>query len=148
MNRLLLLSLLPLAIACQPAPATSHVVATSATPRPDHVYRLDFVLTTTPPAGLASETAFTMNLVEHDSGEMTIDKHGSAPIGLKLRATLKRTIGDDPYLETQLEMSSLDRKVYGRGDALALDGKPSVVTTLVDDDKNHYQLTVTPTKLR
>ena len=179
MNVPSLLALLSLtAVACAPAqaappPVSSNVVATSApvppppAPRPPsvgHVYRLDFVLTVADSAAPPTTTSFTMNLVEHDGGEVTVGKNvainGTAPgappsprqdVGLKVKASLKDA-GDGLFLQTTLELSSFEppssiRKVVEQGDALAIDGKPSLVNIL-DDDKKHYQLTVTPTKLR
>ena len=176
MNVTSLLALLSLtAIACAPQaappPVSSNVVATSAPVPPppaprqqpsSRAYRLDFVLSTTDGAAAPTTMSFTMNLVEHDAGELTIGKNvaltpGTATpsprqdVGLHVKAALKN-VGDDLYLETQLELSAFEppttiRKVVEHGDVLAIDGKQALVTS-IEDDKKHYQLTVTPTKLR
>lgn len=135
-----------------------------------HVHRLDFVLTSSDGTAPATSTAFTLNLQEHDSGEMVVGKNmpltpssatsssGSAPpavprqdVGMKVVARY-RMWGDDLLLVVDTELSAFEapssiRKVVAKGDALASAGKSTVVTTLESDNKK-YQLTVTPTKLR
>ena len=112
-----------------------------------------------------------MSLQELEKGEMHIGKnvplHVTSPsatggvatgavgtprqdVGTKLQAAY-RMVGDDLLLDVTFEMSASDppaiRKVTARGNALATPGKSALVASL-DEDKKHYQLTVTPTKLR
>jgi hypothetical protein len=132
-----------------------------------HVYRFDFVLTSNDGSTAAPTTSFTLNLQEGQRGEVVIGKNVplSAPpavpgvtapsprqdVGLKVSADF-RTLGDDVLLEVTTEMSAFEppsaiRKVVAKGNALASANRPSLVTSL-DDDRKHYQLMVTPTKLR
>ena len=133
-----------------------------------HVYKLDFVLTAKEGA-TATPTTFTLTLLEGNHGEVHIGKNvplaTAAPstgagaglggprqdVGLKVRVQY-RTVGDDVLLEVSTELSALEgggsiRKVTAQGNALASAGKASPVVSL-DEDKKHYELTVTPTKLR
>ena len=140
-----------------------------------HVYRLDFVLSTNDGSGAPATTSFTLHLGEFDKGEVHVGKNvalsppppstggppggpsmgGSArqDVGVKIAASFRTVaVGDDIFLEIVTEMSSFDppttiRKVVAKGNALAPAGKATLVTSL-DDDHKHYQLTVTPTKVR
>lgn len=72
-------------------------------------------------------------------------------VGLKVVAQFK-SVGQDLLLNIDTEMSALDpptgiRKLTTRGNALATPGKSAVVATL-QDAHVHYQLTVTPTRLK
>jgi hypothetical protein len=133
-----------------------------------HVYRFDFALTSSDGNGAAPNVSFTLNLQEGQKGEVVIGKNvplsapsvGPGPaapaaprqdVGLKVTAAF-RTLGDDVLLEVTTEMSAFEppstvRKVVAKGNALASANRPSLVTSL-DDDRKHYQLMVTPTKLR
>ncbi len=134
------------------------------------MYRFDFVLTSSDGSAAPTSTTFTLNLEESQPGELVVGKNvvlGPAPpspgggaatgavarhdVGLKLSARF-RTVGQDVLLSVDTEMSALDppstvRKLVTRGNALASAGKSAVVATLQDEHK-HYQLTVTPTRLR
>jgi hypothetical protein len=77
-------------------------------------------------------------------------------VGLKVKAHIQPfpNAGDDFLMDVDLELSAVDgapvasiRKVTARGAAVAMAGKSSMIVSL-DDDKRHYELTVTPTKLR
>jgi hypothetical protein len=160
-----------------PPPTTAQPPPTSAPPTPpppshgehaSHVYRLDFVLTGDPSSGSPS-TSFTLNLMEHEKGSVHVGKNvplspppttgiATTPavgarqdVGLKVAAQY-RIVGDDLLLEVSTEMSSWDppstiRKISANGNALATPGKQAIVMSL-DEDKKHYQLAVTATKLR
>jgi hypothetical protein len=179
----LVLSLCAVGVGCMPpqqgpppapCPALSSAAApvvAPVSPRGDrHVYRFDFVLTTSDGSGPPSTTAFTLNLQEHDKGEMHVGRNvalsppsasatGGGPpvssarqdVGIKVAAQFQ-TAGDDALLDVTVEMSSFEppsaiRKMVAKGNAVAALGKPAVVTTLEDGGKR-YQLSVTPTKLR
>jgi len=135
-----------------------------------HVYRLDFVLTSSDGTTPSTSTAFTLNLEELDKGEMVVGKNiplttstasssGSTPslasprhdVGMRVDARY-RMAGDDLLLVVDTELSAFEppssiRKVVAKGNALASVGRASLVTTMESDSKK-YQLTVTPTKLR
>lgn len=189
-NRLLaltsLLALSAFAFGCAPQPTappavSPHPTTSNAASTPPqnvggerHVYRLDFVLTSSDGTSPATSTAFTLNLQEYDKGEMMVGKNvpltlpsvgpsgGAATsgasqatprqdVGLKVAAQW-RASGEDLLLEVSTEMSAFEapssiRKVVAKGGALASAGKSSVITTMESDNKK-YQLTVTPTKLR
>jgi hypothetical protein len=133
-----------------------------------HVYRLDFVLTAKEGPAVSPATSFTLTLAEGSHGEVVIGRNvalssavagpaggGAAPsarqdVGLKVKAQY-RAVGDDLLFEITTELSALEppstvRKVVASGNALATPGKAALVLAL-DDDKRHYELTVTPTKL-
>jgi hypothetical protein len=153
---------------------TCPAVTTAASPHPPPqdraVYRFDFGLTTNDGTGAPPTTSsFTLNLQEHDKGEVHVGKNvalaSAAPapgatggasgprqdVGLKVAAQF-HIVGGEPLLDTSLEMSTFDppstiRKVVAKSDAFALAGKPVLVTSLEEDHKR-YQLTVTATKVR
>lgn len=78
-------------------------------------------------------------------------------VGLKVKAHIQPFAngGDDFLMDVDLELSAVEastpvatiRKVTARGAAVAVAGKSTLIVSL-DDDKRHYELTVTPTKLR
>jgi hypothetical protein len=159
------LSTLPTSSA--PMPASTAAPPPPVGPRFDrHVYRFDFVLSSSEGAGTPTTTSFTLSLEDGDHGELMVGKNvpltttigpGDKPIsvprqdvGLKVSASV-RSIGDDLLLEVSTEMSTWEppstiRKIVAKGGAFAPLGKPATVLSL-DDDKKHYQLTVTPQKL-
>jgi hypothetical protein len=140
------------------------------------VFRLDFTLTGKDGASAAQSTTFSLVMEEMSSGEVMLGKNvpltpappspGAPPapgpslgvarqdVGLKIKAEY-RMVGekaDELLLTVMMEMSSLEplgavRKTVTRGNALATPGKGALVLVL-DDDKKHYELTVTPQKLR
>lgn len=145
-----------------PPAATAKRDAQSGRPE-RHVYRFDFVLSSNDGTAPSPATSFTLNLEEGDKGEVHVGKNvvlqspsstGAAPrqdVGLKVGARWNAA-GDDVLLEVVTEMSAFEppttiRKVVTKGDAVAPAGKPTLVASL-DDDHKHYQLMVTPTKLR
>jgi hypothetical protein len=153
------------------SPASTPPMIASPIPRPPpgtQIYRLDFVLASKEGPATPANTAFTLILNEGHKGEVLVGKNvpltpapanPSGPlvgsprqdVGLKVVAQF-RVMGDDLLLEVQTEMSTFEppttiRKVVSQGDALAAVGKSSLVTSL-DEDKKHYQLTVTATRLR
>jgi hypothetical protein len=78
-------------------------------------------------------------------------------VGVKVSAHMRSLPGsDDVLLDVQLELSAVEgttngvatiRKITSRGSVVASMGKSALVTS-VDDDKRHYELTITPTKIR
>lgn len=77
-------------------------------------------------------------------------------VGLKVKAHVKSYPGsDDLLLDVDLELSAVEtgsaasaiRKVVARGATVATPGKPALIVSL-DDDRKHYELTVTSTKIR
>lgn len=78
-------------------------------------------------------------------------------VGLKVKAHIQPfpNGGDDFLMDVDLELSAVEtgtpvatiRKLTARGAAVATAGKSSLIVSL-DEDKRHYDLTVTPTKLR
>jgi hypothetical protein len=171
-----LLLLSSIVAGCAPQQACPPVasVATMSSPAKTadrHVYRFDFVLSSSDASGTPSTTTFTLNLQEFDKGEVVVGKNvslsplppggGSSPpmasarqdVGVKVAASFRMTpTGDDVLLDVVTEMSAFEpptsiRKMVMKGNAIAAAGKPALVTTLEDDHKK-YQLTVTPTKLR
>jgi hypothetical protein len=133
------------------------------------VYRLDFILTTKEGPTVTPATSFTLHLVEGSHGEMVVGRNvtlssgtgtaptalGAAPsarqdVGLKVKVHY-RAVGEDLLFEVTTELSALEppstvRMVVATGNALATPGKAALVLAL-DDDKRHYELTVTPSKL-
>ena len=152
-------------VSCAPACARPAVAAappvTACAPEP-HVYRLAFVFSASDAAGTERNTAFTMNLEEDQNGEVLVGRNvpltanatlvsPRQDVGLKVAARYG-VHGDDVLLFVSTELSALEapseiRKLVTRGQALAEPGKATVVASL-DDDHKHYQLAVTPTKLR
>lgn len=132
-----------------------------------HVYRFDLVLTPRD-ATMPTPSTFAITVEEGRSGEVMVGKNValvSAPISatapphaaprqdVGFKVVLHyRTSGDDLLLDVRTEMSAHEppstiRKVTTTGNALASAGKPTLIVAL-DEDKKHYDLTVTPTKLR
>jgi hypothetical protein len=138
-----------------------------------HFYRLDFVLAASDGATPATSTSFTLNLPEHERGEVVIGKNiplqGALPppppagasamplgvprqdIGTKVVVDVE-TEGDDAWLQVSTEISaaespSIHRKMVMRSAGIATPGKSALVSML-DDNGKHYELSVTPTKLR
>jgi len=155
------LSSLLLAAACaRPEAPPPRTASHDRPPRP--VYRLDFVLAARDAAGPPRNTAFTLNLEEGDQGEVLVGRNvplvatttmvsPRQDVGLRVRAHYW-VHDDDLLLAVDSEMSALEapaeiRKIVARSDALAPVGKSTLVTSL-DDDAKHYQLSVTPTRLR
>jgi hypothetical protein len=150
-----------LALGCAPKAPPPAIALPHAPER--HIYRLDFVLTSSDGAAAATTTAFTLNLLEAENGQVMVGKNiplvatSSGPassarqdVGLRIK-TKCRTLGDDVLLEVDTEMSASDppaiRKVLMYGGGLASLGK-STVLSILDDDHKRYQLSVTPTRLR
>ena len=154
------LSSLLLAAACaQPEVAPPRTASHERPERP--IYRLDFVLAARDAAGPTRNTAFSLQLEEGDRGEVLVGRNVPlqatpttvAPrqdVGLRVQATCFAR-ADDVFLDVNTEMSAFEapdiRKIVARGNALAAIGKSTIVTSL-DDDAKHYQLSVTPTRLR
>ncbi len=78
-------------------------------------------------------------------------------VGLKVKAHIQPFAngGDDFLIELDMELSAVEtgtplatiRKITAHGAGVAVPGKSTLLVSL-DDDKRHYELTVTPTKLR
>lgn len=123
-------------------------------------------------------TSFTVNIPDHSSGEVIVGKNvplqtsglpATAGAGNVLRSTPRQDVGlkvkahlqpfpnggDDLLMDVELELSTVEtgtpastiRKVTARGAGVAVAGKSTPLVSL-DEDKRHYELTVTPTKLR
>lgn len=151
-----------------PPPATAHAHAHAAHGPSDHahVYRLDFVLSSKDGAAAAT-TSFSLILEEGRNGEVVVGKNvplspppangvtTASPrqdVGLKVKALYHSSATDELLFDIATEMSSYDppsaiRKVLVNGNAVAAAGKSAVVMRL-DDDRKHYELAVTPTKIR
>ncbi|HEY1957753.1 MAG TPA: hypothetical protein VGH28_19165 [Polyangiaceae bacterium] len=158
--KIFLASLLLVAACARPQAAPPETASRAQPARA--IYRLDFVLAAHDGASPAKNTAFTLNLEEGDQGEvlvghnvpLVVTTNMIAPrqdVGLRVRAHFF-TRGDDLLLDVDTEMSAVEapsdiRKIVTRGNALAAAGKSTLVASL-DDDAKHYQLRVTPTRLR
>lgn len=147
-------------------------------PRADeHVYKFDFVLTPKDPKDASlTPTMFSVSIGEHQTGEVMVGKNvplvvGPPPpatdknapvhplgvprqdVGLKVRAhpeSIEQT--SDILIDVDLELSSMEgsgsiRKITSHGVVVATPGKSAQVMSL-DDDKRHYDLAVTTTKVR
>lgn len=133
-----------------------------------HVYKLEFALTSKEGATNGPPTSFAITVEENRSGEVMIGKnvslgtttaapnapivHARQDVGLKVKTHVRSSGGDDLFLDVSLEMSAQEangaiRKIVVQGNALASPGKATQIVVL-DDDKKHYELSVTPTKLR
>jgi hypothetical protein len=129
-------------------------------------YRLDFVLHATDSAATpktTETTSLSIALGEHDRGDVRVGKNvplavtttGASPrqdVGVRVAASIRNIIGSDVMLDVSTEISALEsagtiRKVSSEGRALAPSGKPTTVLAL-DEGTKHYELSVTPTKLR
>jgi hypothetical protein len=147
--------------------AACPVSVTVAPPKPpnDHVYRLDFALTNADAPSGSPATTFSINLREHGRGEVTLGKNvllsaaqppagGSRrDVGLKVGASYMLVGAEqDLLLDVETELTAFEaptsvRKMVVRAGALAAPGKVTKVMT-VDDDHDHYALTVAATKIR
>jgi hypothetical protein len=158
------------AVACAPQrhaapPSASAPSSTITTSAERHVYRFDFVLTASDGSSAPTRTAFTLNLPEHEKGDVHVGMNAQlspsppgtyggvarADVGTRVMAQFHPS-GDDLLLDVTVEMSSPAPpsnilKASVRGNALVSPGKSSLVTML-EDAHRHYELTVTPTKLR
>lgn len=157
------------------APPVGTSTSLTSAPIDEHVWRFDFVLTPKDANdSTLTPTAFTMNVQEHRSGEIMIGRnvplHTFTPdkavgaissstrqdVGLKMKTHVDPvTKGEGIILDVELELSSVEtgspassiRKVVAHVNVATLPGKPVTVVSL-DDDKRHYDLAVTSTKLR
>lgn len=161
MKRVFLVASSLLTAACVSSRAAPPPVVAHAPPERG-VYRLDFVLAARDAAGATRDTAFTLDLEEGNKGEVVVGRNiplstGTNPsaarrdVGLRVQARCFAR-GDDLVLDVDTEVSSSEppsdiRKIVARGNALARPGRSTLVAS-VDDDGKHYQLNVTPTKLR
>jgi hypothetical protein len=145
------------------APPSAPIPSSAPSRRAGQVYRLDFVLSSKDSSGGVVDTTFTLNLEETHAGEVLVGKNvalaaapgpSSSPrqdVGLKVKARFEPA-GDDLLLDVATELSTFEppsviRKVVAEGNALAAPGKSTLVVSL-DSDERHYELSVTPTKLR
>lgn len=152
-----------------PLPAPPPPLARAKPDEPRHVYRFDLVLTPRDATNPTAPSTFAITVEEGRSGEVMVGKNvalaapvsPSAPapahaaprqdVGIKL-VLFYRTSGDDLLLDVRTEMSAHEppstiRKVTTTGNALASAGKSTLIVAL-DEDKKHFDLSVTPTKLR
>jgi len=166
-----------LSIGCQrpqaaPAAAAAPMLTSAPIAKPairEQVWRFDFVFTPKDPKDpTLAPTAFSVNIPDHDGAEVTIGRNvplstvpgaTSSPrqdVGLKVKAHIQPfQTGTDLLMDVELELSTAEtgtpvstiRKMTTRGTAVVANAK-SVQIVSLDDDKHHYELTVTPTKLR
>lgn len=155
-----------------PLPAPPPPPPRAKADEPRHVYRFDLVLTPRDATSAVAPSTFAITVEEGRSGEVMVGKNvalvaapvsssSSSPapahvaprqdVGIKL-VLFYRTSGDDLLLDVRTEMSAHEppstiRKVTTTGNALASAGKSTLIVAL-DEDKKHYDLSVTPTKLR
>jgi hypothetical protein len=160
--------------ATPPSPPTPSASPPAPAPAPEapppkrhahdgHVDRLEFVLTSDDAAVAGPVMAFDLTLVEDEEGEVKIGKNvalgaasPTAPsprqdVGLRLKA-MPHGVGGDLLVVFTMELSALEnpssvRKIIATGVAVGQFGKAVAVTT-IQDDKKHYKLTMTPTRLR
>ena len=143
---------------CAGAQSLKPVEARMRPPEARHVYRLDFIVSANELGRAPQSSAYTLNLEEHDTGELRVGDNVSlgaqrADVGLKIRANLV-SFGDDLILRSDVEMSGSDdatsmHKVSMDGAALLRGGKPSLVASLDDPASHkHYEVTATATRLR
>lgn len=154
----------PLTSAAPPSPADAK------RSEPGHIYRLDFVVSSSNAAqglnGTPGNEAFTMSLEERHPGQImtgsnvALTPSGGArvDVGMKLKADYSM-VGDDILLESNAELSAAEsgqpgqaatiHKLTASGEALVTPGRPTLVAS-ADDPQGHssYRLTVTATKLR
>jgi hypothetical protein len=129
-----------------------------------HVYRVDFSVAANDPGKPPTTSSYTLNLEEHDNGEVhmgtnvALSSQTRVDVGLKITATLFQE-GDDVVLRDNVEMSGLDdtssatltaiHKVTTRGDAVLKLGHPALVASLEDPTTHkHYEVTAAATLLR
>jgi hypothetical protein len=157
----------PLAGAACPASASRNGVGSTAdmrdrAPKPPeqhHVYRLDFVVSTTETSKPVVSSSYTMNLEEEHGGELhlgtnvALSAQARQDVGLKIHCSYA-LIGDDLLLHNSTEMSSIEdpptiRKIMTSGDAVVAPGKLALINSLEDPmSHRHYEVAVTATKLR
>src|SRR4051794_33379538 len=82
-------------------------------PEERHVYRVDFVVAANEPGKPAQSSAYTLNLEEHDIGEVrmgtniAISPQARQDVGLKITAHLY-SVGDDLLMRDEIEMSGTE----------------------------------------
>ena len=122
------------------------------------VYRLDFELTTTD-SGKMTKTMFSLTLPEERNGEAMIGDNIALPtgtavarqnIGLRVNASYSLH-GAEILLDVDTEMTTRDgssnlHRIETKSAALATPGKAASIM-VIDRDKVHTELTVTPTRL-
>jgi hypothetical protein len=131
----------------------------SRAPEQHHVYRLDFVVSTTETSKPVVSNSYTMNLEEEHGGELhlgtnvALSAQARQDVGLKIHCSYAM-IGDDLLLHNSTEMSSIEdpptiRKIATSGDAVVAPGKLALINSL-EDPMSHrrYEVAVTATKLR
>ncbi|MEO8797510.1 MAG: hypothetical protein ABI551_06465 [Polyangiaceae bacterium] len=128
-----------------------------------HVYRLEFAVTSTDPQATASDRPqvghYSLTLGESRVGRITSGANVAlAPtnnrldVGTKLRASY-RMAGESLLVDSEAELSSNEagtiRKIVFDGEALVAANTPTLVAE-ADDPQGHtrYQLMVTATRLR
>ena len=131
------------------------------TPEERHVYRVDFVVAANDPGKPVQTSSYTLNLEEHDVGEVrmgtniAISPQVRQDVGLKIQAHVF-SIGDDLLMRDEIEMSGTEdgsttsiHKVTTMGDALLKTGQQTLVASLEDPlSHKHYQVSASATRLR
>ncbi len=160
-KRLLVASAATLLFGCAGAQSLKPIEARLRPPEPRHVYRLDFTVAANDLGKAPQSSAYTLNLEEHDTGELHVGNNVSLgaqgtprmDVGLKIRANVS-SVGEDLVLRSDVEMSGTDdatsiHKISANGDALLKGGKPALVASLEDPSSHkHYEVTATATMLR
>jgi hypothetical protein len=125
-----------------------------------HVYRVEFVVAANDPGKPAQTSAYTLNLEEHDVGEVrmgtniAISPQARQDVGLKIQAHVF-SLGDDLLMRDEIEMSGAEdgstaiHKVTTMGGALLKTGQQTLVASLEDPlSHKHYQVSASATRLR
>jgi hypothetical protein len=135
-----------------------------------HVYRLDYVLTTSSPGKAPESTAMSLELEDGSGGDLRAGANVPLSTGAGSMMTARQDVGlrvssnvvglgGEALLHVNLELSGPDdrggdgprtiRKVTSSGDALVVLDKQAVVTIIEEPvTRAHYELAVTATKLR
>ncbi len=148
-------------VSSQPRPVAPQARA----PEDRHVYRVDFVVSANDPGKAPTTSAYTLNLEEYGNGELHLGANvpltpqARQDVGLKIKASVARTMGDDLLLRDQVEMSTVDdmtpqtpatiHKISTMGDAILHAGQSMLVASLEDPlSHKRYQVSATATRLR
>ncbi|HEX7665319.1 MAG TPA: hypothetical protein VF407_12430 [Polyangiaceae bacterium] len=130
---------------------------------PQHVYRLDFAVTSNDPQATPNDQAqgghYSLTLGEHKTGRITsganvalVPSNARLDVGTKLLASY-RMEGDKLLVDSEAELSSSEagtiHKVVVEGEALVAENQPTLVAKADDPQgRTRYQLMVTATRLR
>jgi len=133
-------------------------------PEARHVYRVDIVVAANDPGKPASSSAYTLNVLEHSSGEVRMGTNvplspsqARIDVGLKIVARVD-VVGGALVMQDSVEMSDVDtgtvaptsiHKITTSGEAVLDPGHPALVASLEDPTSHrHYEVTAAATVLR